>query len=134
MNPSPQDFFNLVCNNSFKRISEIIQDGFSGMYFVLRLLSDAKEKLLAGDISEQFGVTTARTAVILATLEKKGLIEKNKSEEDGRKTFVEITNLGTQIIEKRKAEILEKIGFFLNKLSDDEKSNFYSILQKLLTT
>lgn len=133
MQPNANDFYNLICNGNFKRITDAIQDGFSGMYYVLRILHNAKEKLLAGDISDIFGVTTARTAVILSTLEKKGYIEKSKSDNDARKTLVVITPKGREAIEARKRKIFSEIDRFLTKLTSKEVASFYNILHKLLS-
>lgn len=132
MQLTSQDFYMLFCNHKFKKISETIQDGFSGMYFVLRLLSESKDFLLAGDISQLFQVTTARTAVILNTLEKKGFVSKSKCEDDARKTKVEITSLGIEALIERKKKILGTIEHFLNKLDETEKVQFFDILKKLL--
>lgn len=132
MDFAAKDFYLLFCNHKFKKVTETIQDGFSGMYFVLRLLSDAPNGLSAGEISKIFHVTTARTAVILATLKKKGFIAKTKCSLDARKTIVKITEKGTEALSKRKAKIFNSIDGFLVKLDPSEKENLYVILQKLL--
>lgn len=131
MKPTTQDFYLLFCNHNFKKVSEIIQDGFSGMYFVLRIISDAKRELSAGDISDAFQVTTARTAVILSTLEKKRFISKSKSKDDARKTIVKLTESGKFALENRKNQIFDAINSIFSKLNEEELKSFYTILEKL---
>lgn len=133
MGLNSQDFYLLFSSGKFRKVSEIVQDGFSGMYYVLKILADAKSELSAGNISETFGVSTARTAVILNTLEKKGYIVKSKSKVDARKTIVKLTKSGETILNERKKIILNFIDEFLQKLDDSEKSDFYKLLIKLIS-
>lgn len=133
MAKTANDFYLLFCNNEFKKVTETINDGFSGMYFVLKILSDTSKEFSAGDISETFQVSTARTAVILKTLEGKGYIIKSKSKNDARKTIVKITDKGTEILNERISVLLSKINGYLSKLNDYECENFYEILKKLLS-
>lgn len=133
MTPNIQDFYLLFCNHNFKNIVDTIQDGFCGMFFVLKIVLDANKELSAGDISQMFNVTTARTAVVLSALEKKGYITKQKSTTDARKTIVNITELGKQILEERKTKLFATLEGFLSKLSQNELQSFYGILKKLLT-
>lgn len=133
MKLSANDFYLLFCNHKFKKITEALQDGFTGIYFVLRILADSENELSAGDIAEAFNVTTARTAVILTTLEKKGFITKTKSSQDARRTIVKITDVGMKALEDRKEKVFASVDGFLSKLTKSEVKEFYKILQKLLT-
>lgn len=133
MDIEAQDFYALFCDNKFKQISNVLQDGFSGIYLVLKLLHENKSALSAGDISASLGVSTARTAVALATLEKKGFIKKSKFHLDARKTMVELTQNGQLALLERKNELFDIMKKFLNKLDRDEKVCFYNIIKKLLS-
>lgn len=132
MNKSAQDFYFLFSNHKFKKVTDVLQDGFSGMYVVLKIIKDAERELSAGDISDIFGVTTARTAVVLTTLEKKEYIIKSKSANDARKTIVKITPKGNKVLEERKDELFVAINAFLSKLNANEIDNLYKIIEKLL--
>lgn len=103
------------------------------MYYVLRILSESESSLCAGDISEKFGVSTARTAVMLNTLEKKGYIEKSKSDKDARRTDVKITDLGEKVLEDRKKRIFSVLEDFIGKINENEKEELYKILLKLFS-
>lgn len=134
MNPTAQDFYQLFCNSKFKKFNKTLHEGFFGMYFVLRILAESKGSLSAGNISQAFGVTTARTAVILNNLEKKGFIKKTKSSKDARITIVNLTDVGTTILNERKSKLFDTLDKFLSKLNNVEKQDFYFLLNKLLTT
>lgn len=133
MKITAQDFYCLFCDPKCRRITETIHEGYSGMYYVLRILSESDKELSAGDISETFGVTTARTAVVLKTLEKKGLITKSKSSADARKTIVKLTQEGEAVLATRKARIFEVINRALSKLDENERQDFYSLICKLIS-
>ncbi len=133
MVPTAEQIYDKMCCHSFKKINELFQDGFSGMYVVLKIIYDSNTELSVGDISEIFKVTTARTAVILSTLEKKGLILKLKSEFDARKTIVKITEKGIKELLNRKTKILEMINCILLKFSDEDKETLYNLICKILS-
>lgn len=133
MKLSAQDFYLLFANHKLKAATDVIHDGFTGMYFVLKVLSDADGDISAGNISEVLNVTTARTAVLLSTLEKKGFITKSKSSEDARKTIVRITESGEAALEERRVLLFGMVDSLLGKLSKGEIKDLYKILQKLLT-
>lgn len=130
--PTAQDFYLLFCSHKFKKMNESLKDGFTGIYYALRILAKAKHSLSAGDVSELFGATTARTAVILATLEKKGFIEKSKAKDDARKTIVSITPQGVEALNARKTFVFESIDKILARLEQSEVVMLYNIVQKLL--
>lgn len=127
-----EDFYNLCSNNNFREIVEKIEDGYSGMFYILKILSEAKEELTAGDVTNKFGTSTARTAVALTNLEKKGYITRTKSESDQRQTIVKITGDGLIALNSRKNELFSNIHRYLEKLSTKEQKQLYQILQKLI--
>lgn len=127
-----KDFYNLCSNNNFREIVEKIEDGYSGMFYILKILSEAKEELTAGDVTNKFGTSTARTAVALTNLEKKGYITRTKSESDQRQTIVKITGDGLIALNSRKNELFSNINRYLEKLSTKEQKQLYQILQKLI--
>lgn len=133
MDIEAQDFYALLCAKKFKHITSILQDGLSGIYLVLKILSESSSPLSAGDISVSLGVSTARTAVALTTLQKKGYIKKFKPGLDARKTMVELTPAGIDAFEKRKKELFLIIDKSLSWLDDSEKCCFYDIVKKLLS-
>lgn len=133
MDIEAQTFYTLLSNNKFKQITSVLQDGFSGIYLVLKILNDSQNPISAGDISESLNVSTARTAVALACLEKKGFIKKSKFHLDARKTMVEITPNGKTALNARKNDVFAMINQFLDKLNEQEKICLLDILKKLLS-
>lgn len=88
-----------------------------GSGLVLRYLDEASRPVSAGEISKYMGVSTARVAVLLRSLSKKGLIERGFDVNDARKTIVKLSAKGKEFVSEKKAEgtkallnIVEKIG------------------------
>lgn len=131
MTLTAQELYSAICDQKVKKAIEFIQDGFYGMYFVLKILFSAQKELTAGDIAENFGVTTARTAVVLNSLAKKGFITRSKSKDDARKTIVSLTAEGEIALHERKAKLFSVIDSMMGKLDDNEKEQLFHILRKL---
>ncbi len=127
------DFYRLLLNHKSRKLNEILQEGFSRMYYILRILVEKNGETTAGDIASILGVSTPRVAVMLKTLEKKGLVLKKKSCLDGRKTIVKITEKGTKVIEERKDKLFDSLESLLLKLNEEETDNFYFLLDKILS-
>ena len=102
-----------------------------------RLLSflkiDPERKYQPGELAKELGLTTARIASILKTLEKKGYILRECSPEDKRKVFVEITENGKEYIDKKRENACLFFDGAFEKLSEEESEQFIAILNKLTT-
>lgn len=124
----------LLGSAKLQKARALLQDGFAGMYAALKLLCEADDdgrELCAGDISAAFGVSTARTAVVLSALEKKGWVRKGKSPTDGRKTLVRVTETGRAALETRLRQVYRLIEELLGGLSEAETEALLGLLQKL---
>jgi DNA-binding MarR family transcriptional regulator len=115
-----------------KRITTFFNEWTKGLYVILRMINISEKEIVAGDIANTLGVSTARVAVALATLERKKWIKKHKSVLDARKTVVELTDLGKSILKEREEELKEIIILYLNKLTDEEVMQLLNIIKKTL--
>jgi DNA-binding MarR family transcriptional regulator len=115
-----------------KRITTFFNEWTKGLYVILRMINISEKEIVAGDIANTLGISTARVAVALATLERKKWIKKHKSVLDARKTVVELTDLGKSILKEREEELKEIIILYLNKLTDEEVMQLLNIIKKTL--
>lgn len=115
-----------------KRITTFFNEWTKGLYVILRMINISEKEIVAGDIANTLGISTARVAVALATLERKKWIKKHKSVLDARKTVVELTDLGKSILKEREEELKEIIVLYLNKLTDEEVMQLLNIIKKTL--
>ena len=86
---------------------KLIGKNARGECFVLRCLARSKAPLLPSDLSEQSHASTARIAVVLNTLEKKGLISRAIDPTDRRRILVSLTNVGQEYVAVVRTQLRE---------------------------
>lgn len=102
-----------------------------GLWIILHYISSAPCEVCAGDISKEFNVSTARTAVVLKTLAKRELIETFTSENDRRRVVVKITEKGRDVLKKGEDELTEFMKLLINKIGEDDLKEFLRIVAKI---
>lgn len=118
-------------------MSKIDKENF-GIGMVLRYLSSNSHPVSAADISRFMEVSSARVAVLLRTMQEKGLIIKKEDTADARKILVCLSEKGKERIEKARqehyemmAEIIDKVGFERINLFLDISEEINEIISKL---
>ena len=102
-----------------------------GIGFVLVYLQEADHEVISGELARELNVSTARIAALLRKMEKSGLIVRYHSSEDARQTVVEITQAGTEYVDKMKEQILTKIELLLEKVGKKDMEEFIRISHKV---
>ncbi|MCQ2531333.1 MAG: MarR family transcriptional regulator [Saccharofermentans sp.] len=82
------------------------------------------------DLGKRLFLDSGTLTPLLKTLEKKGLVTRNRDEDDERVLLVSVTKEGMNLREKA-VEIPSKIGGCID-LSKEETIELYTILRKLL--
>ncbi|MFI3176628.1 MAG: MarR family winged helix-turn-helix transcriptional regulator [Eubacteriales bacterium] len=95
----------------------------SGTIAVLKFLSEQETNVKSKDISSALGISTARMAVLLKKMERKGFIIKTNSQVDGRITIVSLSEQGHRIMNTIHQQMecsIEKLvdQFGLDKIRD----------------
>ena len=66
-------------------------------FHLIESIASSKDKLMSiSEIAEDLGVTLPSVTIAINKLLKKGYVEKQKCEKDGRVVFVKLTRLGTK--------------------------------------
>lgn len=112
-------------------LANLLDAGYKGEFVALRLLRDSAVQLVAGDLSRKMGVSTARVAAMLKSLEKKNYVRRLPSGTDGRNVIIESTPSGLQALEQREREVYAFIEKTLKKLTPEEAQAFIQIAKKL---
>lgn len=108
-----------------------IDESQKGIGFVLVYLQETDHEVIAGELARELNVSTARIAALLRKMEKSGLIVRYHSSEDARQTVVEITQAGTEYVDKMKEQILTKIELLLEKVGKKDMEEFIRISHKI---
>jgi len=131
------DFENLL--NAFKRVSGLTRDlmrpkedsEFNPAHMYLLFLISMKNEIKTTEIAKQFGVTPGAATGIADKLEKMGLIERQRKEEDRRVVVLTLTEKGKEFVEERKREHVLLYEEILKDFSKDELSEVIYLLNKI---
>lgn len=118
-------------NDNYKQILNILEEGYKGLFVILKVIKHYPGEVIAGDISAKLNISTARVAVALNTLESKGYVVKHKGNSDKRKTVVELTTLGNEVLEARENKVQSFIDNILGCLTIEERKQLINILKKI---
>lgn len=109
-------------------LSSNISQGESG---VLLYLLNSNSNVSQSELSENLGVTMPRIVVLINTLQKKELIEKNLDSNDKRKSIISITNKGKDNIIKKKKDAIKFIENVIKELDEQEIEQYIDISKKI---
>lgn len=110
------------------RLSEYLR-GECRLLFYLDQNTEAKVQ--PGELAEKLGITTARVASILRSLESKGMIKRQVFEEDKRKVFVNITEKGKEYSRSKHEYISDFFDRQFAKLTEIERAEYIRLTKKL---
>ncbi|UCD35636.1 MAG: MarR family transcriptional regulator [Nitrospiraceae bacterium] len=84
-----------------------------------------------GSLAKSVHLSHATVTGIINRLEKKGLVARNRSLEDGRSFLIRITSQGRAMIQSSPSMLQEQFMRELSRLSDWEKTMILSSLQRI---
>lgn len=108
-----------------------IHDSLHGENFVLYFISHNEGNVIPSDISNEMGITSARVAAALNSLEKKGMITRKIDAEDRRRIMIELTDLGREESLTHYRTILNMTKNLLEYLGEDDSKDLIRIMKKL---
>lgn len=111
---------------------KLIGKNARGECFVLRCLARSKAPLLPSDLSEQSHASIARIAVVLNTLEKKGLISRAIDPTDRRRILVSLTNVGQEYVAVVRTQLREDMKHLLEELGEQDAREYLRITKRIL--
>lgn len=91
-----------------------------------------KGTVLAGELSEITGVSTARIAALLGTLERKGLVVRESDPEDRRRVRVCLTPEGVAQITAQQKLVHDNITALLTRLGTEDAGHFVRIMDRIV--
>lgn len=84
------------------------------------------------ELSREFMVSTARMAVLLNGLEKKGYISRNTDKNDSRRTVIKLMPRGEEFFMEENEKTLALIESFFKELGEKDASEFVRLYEKLM--
>ncbi len=86
---------------------------------VLGILNQRPHTL--SELAERMHVTAPTMSNTISTLEERGWVSRRRSERDRRIVWVEITNLGANVLKAMTNELEAKLAHFFDILTDDQR-------------
>lgn len=126
-----ETLFQQLKPNTSVSLSGVLNDFNRGEVGVLSYLAFDKDEVSSGELSEVLGVTTARVASILNSLEIKGYVKRKEDSLDKRKTLVVITEKGKELAINAKREIINKIISVVREVGYEEIMGYVKIAIKI---
>ena len=99
-------------------------------FFLLAAL-DQKEVLTMSEIAQKMGHTTAAASGLVARLENLGYVVRSSAREDRRKVLVCITDKGSALVRRIRAEMVDNLMKLMSHLTPGEQKAWLQIYTKI---
>lgn len=120
-----------------KRIRELLPElpkGVAPSYIhyleTIRKLEQSGKQVKISDISEELKLPRPGVTRTVKEMEEKGFLRKLSSDEDGRITYIAITEQGEKLSEKYDKIYFADLSENLADISDEEAENMISAIEK----
>lgn len=117
--------------------SEILQRGFENSittrqeFDLLTRLKLSKVELTSLELSNKMELPKSNISRLVNALSKKGLIEKVKSEQDGRIYYLKLTDIGISELNKTYENYLSPLFEIENNLGEEQFNLLLNIIKEL---
>lgn len=105
--------------------------GLTGPQLLVMQLIGTQGEMTSGVLAREISLSQATVTTILDRLERKGLLQRERSTDDKRKVLVSLTYAGVKILEAAPTLMQESFIRAFNKLEDWEQSLILSSLQRV---
>ena len=112
-------------------VQKRIDGAIHGEAFVLNYIARRECEVLPGEIADGMGVSSARIAQTLKSIEDKGLITRRIDKGDRRRILVELTPEGRKSAAEHKLKIMELTEKMLGLLRENDAKEYVRITGKL---
>ena len=120
--------FQIVGNKKNASLIESLR----GENAVLTWLVRQEEDVHPGDLAEKLSLVPGRMTDILKTLEKKGMIRRERDPEDRRRVLVRITPKGARSVTERREQIRVQYSGLYEALGLDDTVKLIELLHKVI--
>lgn len=108
-----------------------ISESMHGEAFVLSYIARHEGNVIPSEISNEIGISTARVAATLNSLESKGLISRSIDVNDRRRILVELTPRGKKQDEEHVRMIMMTTTNMLKYLGEHDAKEYVRIMGRL---
>lgn len=125
------EFMSIMYQMRKRGAQKQISESMHGELFVLGYISNHEGNVIPSEISNEVGISTARVAATLNSLENKGLITRKIDVNDRRRILVEMTPTGKEQIENHIQTIMKITTGMLQYLGEQDAKEYVRIMGRL---
>jgi MarR family. len=114
-----------------EKVYKVLNETSAGIRAALRILYEQGGSITSRQLGKLLGVSSARVAVLLKTMDAKGLIAKKKDVLDARITIVSLTPSGEETIRKMHDELIKQINRIIDYVGFDRLMEFFAISKEI---
>lgn len=129
--PYGEQLYNVLFEIVGNKKNAVLLESLRGENAVLTFLVRQVEDIHPGDLAEKLDLVPGRMTDILKTLEKKGLIRREKDPEDRRRVLVRITPKGVRTVIGRREEIRRHYSGLYEALGLEDTVKLIELLKKM---
>lgn len=126
-----REYMDVLFQMRNRKASKKITDSMHGEHVMLTYLTQHGGSGIPSEISSELGISTARIAATLNSLEAKGLLTRRIDEQDRRRILVELTPLGRERETNHAKRIMEVVVHMLEDLGEHDATELLRIIKKL---
>ncbi|MBP1045038.1 MarR family transcriptional regulator [Enterococcus sp. BWM-S5] len=126
-----QELVRLMLQNRNGAFSKIEKSN-KGENIVIKFLARAGEPTSPKCLAESLNLSSARIAVVLGGLEKKGLIVRDMDPDDRRRINVTLTESGAKMAHAEKKEMRDKIIQIFEMMGEKDTKKFIEMTAKFV--
>lgn len=126
-----KEFMALMYKMRKRNVQKQLSDSLHGERFALFYISKHEGNVIPSDISNEMGISSARVAAALNSLETKGLILRRIDGEDRRRIIVKLTEAGREQVEAHNRKVIGITANMLGYLGEEDARELLRIMKKL---
>lgn len=107
------------------------ESGLTGPQLLVLQLIKRTGEITAGVIAREISLSQATVTSIIDRLERKGILQRQRSADDKRKVIVSLTEAGEKVLEKAPTLLQESFINSFDRLEDWEQALLLSSLQRV---
>lgn len=126
-----EELLQLTVNGSYMKVIRELESTTRPEIFVLLYLKRHNRLAHPKELSDTFHVSTARIAVIINKLEEKECVRRAADENDTRRTIVELTDKGEELITEQRKDVVSRLAEMLETVGEKDAMEYIRILKKM---
>ncbi|MBP1040706.1 transcriptional regulator [Vagococcus sp. BWB3-3] len=126
-----RELIRLMVENRHGAFSKI-EKSHQGETMVMKFLDILEKPTSPKHIAESLNLSSARIAVLLGSLEKKGQIVRNMDPNDRRRINVTLTECGKKQANTEKKKMSDKVIAVFNQMGEEDTKKFVELITKFI--